>query len=202
MPSDALNIRGPAGNLQAQFDGAGDNTTIAVLCHPHPQYGGSMHDAVLDTVARVLLARNISCLRFNFRGVGASDGRYDQGQGEADDLRSVLAWVREGHADARLWLAGYSFGANVAWRVVPDSSVDRALLVAPPVGAMAFDGAADPAIPVDVFAGDADEFIDATALDAWQGVAVHRLPGANHFFMGAQDSLADALTAAIDRHGD
>ena len=125
-----MDIQGPVGALQAQFDSATDpQGMVAVLCHPHPQYGGSMHDAVLQTAADVFLANGIDCLRFNFRGVGASDGhlwaftgmepttRVPEGIGSAgafsfavpspnpSDRLTTLEWTMPyaGHASIRIW---------------------------------------------------------------------------------------------------
>ena len=83
-------------------------TAVALLAHPHPQMGGTMRDAVLDTVADALLERGICCLRFNFRGAGASAGTFDGGDGECDDLAAVLRWLAD-ETSAPVWLAGYSF---------------------------------------------------------------------------------------------
>lgn len=198
-----MQIPGPTGTLEARLDEAQtratDSPRIAVLCHPHPQYGGSMHDAVLETATGALLAAGIDCVRFNFRGVGASAGVYDHGVGEVDDANAVLAWARDTEP-SEIWLAGYSFGARVAWQVLANPATEitvaRGLLIAPPVGSMSFDGATT--APVDVFAGDADEFIESAALDAWQGVNIHRIPSANHFFMGAHPQLGDLLGHVIE----
>jgi alpha/beta superfamily hydrolase len=92
-----LTISGAAGNLQARLTSA-ETSAIAVLCHPHPLYGGNMQDAVLDVLADVLVEQEITCLRFNFRGVGTSDGEYHGDGGEVDDLRAVIDWV---HAELK-----------------------------------------------------------------------------------------------------
>ena len=101
----ATTIPGPVGALEARVE-AGGSGRWAILCHPHPLYGGSMHDAVLDTVATVLAEQDVGRVRFNFRGVGASDGQYDEGRGEADDLIAVRDWLATEHAPDELWLGG------------------------------------------------------------------------------------------------
>jgi alpha/beta superfamily hydrolase len=190
-------ISGPAGQLEAELTLAKVEKTItAVLCHPHPLYGGSMHDMVLDTLAEVLLARGINCLRFNFRGAGASEGTHDQGNGEVEDLHSVITWLQNEYPRDDLWLAGYSFGANIVWKSLPEQAAELALLVAPPVGAMPF-LEAEVETPVHAFAGDADDYVDLAKLDALPGVTSHVIPGADHFFMGHHATLAEEIRSVL-----
>ncbi len=194
-----FDIAGPAGALEAMTtDTDTDRSQWAVLCHPHPQYGGSMHDAVLNVLSDVLLERGISVLRFNFRGVGQSEGIFDRGIGEVEDLKAAVSWLTSEKEPARMLLGGYSFGSNVAWRACQNGlHPDLLLLIAPPVGAMDFSGAG-PGCPVHAFAGDLDEFIDSSQLDAWQGITIHQITGANHFFMGRWQELNDSLRVALD----
>jgi len=197
-----MEIPGPTGTIEAHHQpAAGPHGAEVVLCHPHPLYGGSMHDGVLDCAARTLLAGGMGVLRFNFRGVGQSDGQFDGGRGEVDDLLAAIAWLRERAPDAPLWLGGYSFGGHVAWQAAPlATGTERILLLAPPIGPMVF--APNPLdCPVDVFAGDRDEFLDAGALAAWAGVRVHVVPGADHFFSGRLDDLADRIRRAVATPG-
>lgn len=193
-----MDIPGPAGALEARIDTpANPAGRIAVLAHPHPQYGGSMHDAVLDVLARELLATGTQVARFNFRGVGGSEGKYDNGHGEADDVLSVVAWAESEHSGSALVLGGYSFGSAMAWRACARGAApQQVLLIAPPVGTMPFEGD-PPGCPVHVFAGEQDEFIDAARLAAWQGVTTHQIAGANHFFMGRSSDLAAAIRAVL-----
>lgn len=191
-------IPGPAGGIEAHHQPASrPDAAEAVLCHPHPLYGGSMHDGVLERTTQALLAAGVGVLRFNFRGVGHSDGRFDGGRGEVDDLLAAVRWLRERAAGAPLWLGGYSFGAHVVWQAAArQPEATRLLLVAPPIGPMTFPAGMS-GCPVDVFAGDRDEFIDPGALAAWTGVRVHVIAGADHFFSGHLDDLAERLAAAI-----
>jgi alpha/beta superfamily hydrolase len=145
----------------------------------------------------VLLGNGVDTLRFNFRGAGGSDGRHDNGAGEVEDLQAAIAWLQTEHGSGPLWLGGYSFGAYVVWqsldRVPPPA---RVLLIAPPVGMMAFPPR-QPGCPVDVFVGDADDFADLDALAAWEGITRHVLAGANHFFVGQSDVLKRRIEQAI-----
>ena len=189
-------IPGPAGALETRVE-AGGSGRWAILCHPHPLYGGSMHDAVLDTVAAVLAEQDVGRVRFNFRGVGASDGHYDEGRGEADDLVAVRDWLKAEHGPEELWLGGYSFGSSVVWRAASRVSEARQIvLIAPPVGAMDF-AAPDDALTaqVTIVAGTDDPFVDLAAVRQWAAgrCEVRTVDGADHFFAGRWDALAAAL---------
>lgn len=157
-----------------------------------------MHDGVLDAAASVLLAKGVNVLRFNFRGVGQSEGTHAKGEGEADDLAAIAAWALESCQSESIILAGYSFGATVAWRAAHTlPKLSRLVLIAPPVGMMPFTAPA-PACPVHVVYGDRDEYIDTAALAAWTGVTRHRVDGANHFFTGEWQGLSTAIAAAME----
>jgi len=199
MRSDALNIPSPAGSLEAWLERpATPSGTCAVLCHPHPLYGGNMHDGVLDCLAGALLGAGVTCLRFNFRGVGASTGSYAGGDGEIDDLLAAIDWVNASERPGALWLGGYSFGAHVVWESLASGAApERVLLVAPPVGRIPFTNR-QPGCRVDVFAGDRDEFVDQAVLAGWEGVDTHLIAGADHFFMGCHDDLRRRIELAID----
>jgi len=189
-----MHIDGPAGSLEARHDPAPEpGGGQAVLCHPHPRYGGSMADGVLDCLAKRLLAAGVGVLRFNFRGVGASASGFDGGRGEVQDLLAAAAWLRDCFPGEPLWAGGYSFGAWVTWEALERGLMaDRVVLVSPPVGPMAF--ASGPGgTPVDVVAGSDDDFIDPQALDAWSGVTVHTIAGADHFYSGHRSELEQAL---------
>ena len=114
-----ISIDGPKGKIEAQLrlsdSGSGE---FSLLCHPHPLYGGSMDDVVLTYIDAALEARDVSSLRFNFRGVGASTGVHDKGVGEVDDLHYLGDWLRENHNVNRLIVCGYSFGAIVALKAL------------------------------------------------------------------------------------
>ncbi len=190
-------IQGPAGPLEAMLEQPIDNgAAVAVLCHPHPLYGGSMNDAVLGLLGEALAEVSVNRLRFNFRGVGASQGRFDDGRGEVDDLLAIIDWAKAQGAGA-IWLAGYSFGAHVVCQALPRApKPHRLLLVAPPTAAMEMNLEAPPC-PLDVFAGDGDEFVDHNALSGWPEARTHLIPGADHFFSGTAESLLAAIRRAI-----
>ena len=197
--NDAMWIDGPAGRLEARLDLPGDDppAALALLCHPHPLYGGNMHDLVLSILAEVLITREIATLRFNFRGVGASEGSHSGAGGEVDDLRAVIGWAREAYPNARLTLGGYSFGAATVMSALAGSTADRALLIALPVGRLPVRDP-DGSIAVDVFAGDQDAFVDLSALAGTPHLRVHLIGGADHFFSGRWDELRAAIESVTD----
>lgn len=195
---ESLKIEGPSGVLEARLT-ASDNQRLAVLCHPHPLYGGSMNDGVLGTLSAALAATGTGTLRFNFRGVGMSAGQHDGNGGEVEDLKAVLAWSRARHPDCRILLGGYSFGASTICQLLAEGNsaeLERVLLVAPPVGGLPTP-APDGQVPTDVFAGDADPFVDQDALSSWDSVSLHTLTGADHFFSGQWDELEAKIRAAL-----
>ena len=123
FPTDKLAkllLPGPAGQLEVMTSSAEQPirhpTAIAVICHPHPLFGGTMHNKVIYTLARCFNSMGLASVRFNFRGVGLSQGVYDNGIGETDDLLAVLTWLKQSCPESVIWLAGFSFGAYVAAR--------------------------------------------------------------------------------------
>jgi len=189
---ESLAITGPAGRIEAALDlpepGSVAQPVLAIVCHPLPTEGGSMHNKVVTMAARALRESGITTLRFNFRGVGQSEGRFDDGQGELDDLRAVAAWARAEHPEKALWLAGFSFGAWVSLRAADELGASALVSIAPPVGrSWSFDDIAIPAIPWLVIQGEADEIVDAGAVFDWIATLPHpprlvKMPDTSHFF--------------------
>ena len=115
---------------------------------PHPLFAGTMDNKVVTTTARAMRdCQNVTAVRFNFRGVGKSEGSFDQGKGETEDLSAVLQWVEKTSPGAAIWLAGFSFGAYVAYKATAKFPVARCVLIAPPVTNFAFDSLPVPQIP-------------------------------------------------------
>ena len=182
-----LSIRGPAGDIECLID---EPTTAllgtAVICHPHPQHGGTMDNKVVQTLARCFLQLGLRSVRFNFRGVGGSQGGWDQGVGEvADALAVVAAHARAGQT---FMLAGFSFGGFVAAQAaheLPDGAKpQRLVLVGPSTQKQQL-----PVVPADtvVVHGEADEVVPLSATFDWarpQALPVVVLPGVGHFFHG------------------
>ncbi len=191
FPSAAmtLSLPGPVGALEAAIDlpdADAARVGTAIVCHPHPQHGGSLHNKVVTMLARSLRESGLASVVFNFRGVGASQGSYDDGVGETADLLAVAAWVQRVRPDAALWLAGFSFGSYVVTRAAAQLPVQQMILVAPPVSRWDFAAFISPC-PLLVIQGEADEVVDPAAVFAWAAAlmpapAVVRMPDTGHFF--------------------
>jgi alpha/beta superfamily hydrolase len=205
--SEQLFIPGPAGRLEAIIDGpaGAEIKGGAVVCHPHPQHGGTMRNKVVHTLARGFLGLGFETLRFNFRGTGQSGGEYDAGRGELDDARSALAWMRARHGREPLWLAGFSFGAAIAIRTAVLDPVDGLVSVAPAVRRFAEGLEGQPQCPWLVVQGDEDELVDVDETIDWlnglePGPELLVLEGAEHFFHGKLLVLRDAVTGFVKRY--
>lgn len=192
-------VAGPAGALQCAVDApAGPPRGVAVLCHPHPQHGGTMDNKVVMTLARALLQLGYTAVRFNFRGVGSSEGHWDQGRGEVDDALAVVAAQRA--AGQPLVLGGFSFGGYVASqaaaRIVPTGPAEHLVLVGPAV--LNFPMAPVPADTL-VVHGEHDDVVPLAAVFDWarpQHLPVTVVPGAGHFFHGQLSVLKHIVTRA------
>jgi len=116
---ESLFIKGPAGRLEALLEEPEDGAPreAALVCHPHPQHGGTMHNKVVHRIARGLRGAGAVVLRFNYRGVNLSEGAYDHGEGELEDARSALSYLRERYPDLPFTLAGFSFGSRIVLRL-------------------------------------------------------------------------------------
>jgi alpha/beta superfamily hydrolase len=145
-----LTLRGPAGEIEAvaelpepQLARAG----VALICHPHPLHGGTMHNKVVVMIERSLRELGLRTLRFNFRGVGASNGEHDDGRGETLDVLALAEWLQKVRPNDALWLAGFSFGSYVALLAARHLPVKQMISVAPPVGRWDFSAAIAPPCP-------------------------------------------------------
>ena len=174
-------------------------TRGAVITHPHPLYGGDMNNPVVIAVRQAYRRQGISTLRFNFRGVGASEGCYDNGAGERRDVSAALAFL-SGRGVTTLDLAGYSFGAWV--NAGTGGSFKRMVMVSPPVAFMSF----DPAAPIPtlqlIVTGGRDEIAPprmiSTYRNQWNRAAVLEvLPDADHFYAGHFKALEDTIVSCV-----
>jgi alpha/beta superfamily hydrolase len=194
--AEQVTLEGPAGALEAvlEIPEDADIWRFMVVCHPHPQHGGTMDNKVVTTLARAAHALAVPTIRFNYRGVGNSAGSYDEGRGETDDALAAVAAGRQRWPGSALWLAGFSFGGIVALRAStrPDAGdVQRLVTIAPALG-REFTSPADikvPHCPWLIVQGDADEVIDGALVLDWArrlGPAARLavLAGAGHFFHG------------------
>jgi len=200
-----LTLAGPAGPLEAVVDPgeAPRVPVVAIVCHPLPTEGGTMHNKVVTMTARALRELGVDTVRFNFRGTGASAGTFDEGDGETEDLCAVAAWVRATRPDAALWLAGFSFGAYVSLRASAQLQPALVLSIAPPVGrSWDFDPVVPPTCPWLVIQGEADEVVDPQAVFDWveslpNPPELVRMPETDHFFHRKLMDLRGAIKHGV-----
>ena len=201
----SVGIEGPAGLLEGLLRSPAAPAGAAVVAHPHPKHGGTMHTKVVHRAARILSDRfSLAALRFNFRGVGASAGSYDEGRGETEDLVAAGDWMRRRQPLGPFVLSGFSFGALCALHGAPRLAPDVLFLIGLPVDR--WDGAVPAAQPWRVVwvQGDEDEFsppAKARAIAETRGWMFLSVPGADHFFAGKlaefEAAAGDALEKAL-----
>jgi alpha/beta superfamily hydrolase len=188
--TERFELAGPAGRIQALRDRPqGEPRGSAVIAHPHPLFGGTMDNKVVQTLARAFVQAGWTAVRFNFRGVGASEGQHDEGRGEVDDMLAVVAAAAH---DGPLALAGFSFGAYVAARVLesrwPARDVQQVVLVG--VAASRFQVPVLPEAAHErtlVVHGEQDDTVPLGSVLDWarpQSLPVTVVPGIGHFFHG------------------
>jgi len=205
--AERLVVSGPTGPLECAVDApaAADDGAplgVVVLCHPHPLHGGTMDNKVVMTLARTFVQLGYRSVRFNFRGVGASGGRWDEGRGEVDDALAVIAAQRI--AGRPLLLGGFSFGGYVATQAAQrlaaagaEQRAARLVLIAPAAGNFTL-----APVPADtlVVHGEADDVVPLAAVLDWarpQSLPVTLVPGAGHFFHGQLTLLKQIVGAAF-----
>jgi len=159
----------------------------AVLCHPHPEHGGTMRNKVVTIMERSLRELGLRTVRFNFRGVGESEGKFDEGIGEAQDLRTVLDWVQATRPNDQLWLGGFSFGAYISLQVASEFPIRQLISIAPPAGRYGMEILTTPNCPWLVVQGTEDEVVSAEAVKQWAenlspAPQLVMMEGAGHFF--------------------
>jgi uncharacterized protein len=185
-------VAGPAGALQCAVDAPeGAARGLAVICHPHPQHGGTMDNKVVVTLARAHLQCGWRTVRFNFRGIGASAGAWDEGRGEIDDALAVARALRDGAEP--LAIAGFSFGGYVASHAAAALDAGNLVLIAP--ATQNFTVAAVPPGTLVVHA-EADDVVPLSATLDWarpQALPVVVVPGGGHFFHGQLQLLKELV---------
>lgn len=216
MPEVFLN--GPEGRLEGRYrQGAGSNPPVALILHPHPQYGGTMNNRVVYALHQAFARQGFSVLRFNFRGVGRSQGQFDNGPGELSDAASALDWLQSFNSDAKgCWIGGFSFGAWIAMQVLmrrpeidgfiaaapPANMFDFTFLAPCPSSGLVLQGSRDELVPEPEVA----KFADKLAHQREIVVEYRKIEGADHFFNNhiddfsghIDDYLASRLGAPTD----
>ena len=185
-------IDGPCGALEMAFTLPADAPAVALalICHPHPQFGGTMDNKVVQTLAKALAELGCATLRFNFRGVGKSAGVFDDGVGETEDAAAALAWARSQVPESTpLVAAGFSFGCFVQTLLLPRSQPQQLVLVGPAVNRFTISEVAKDTI---IIHGEEDDVVPLADVMNWarpQGLPVTVFPGAGHFFHGRLTEL-------------
>jgi hypothetical protein len=211
MKSRRQDVRIPAGEirLEAAFGiaEAGARAPGVIICHPHPQFGGSMDNNVVWALFDTFVERGYAAVAFNFRGVGRSGGRYEEGEGEAGDVSAVLDWLDQ-RAEVRglgLGVLGYSFGAWVGLRAaLKDPRVRCMGAVAPPLAMYSFAFLKELRVPLFVVSGDRDPFCPAEGKGALgfhlpDRIAWKTLAGADHFFWNREKEAAECLAGEFEK---
>ncbi|ATN85211.1 Dot/Icm type IV secretion system effector CoxH3 [Coxiella burnetii] len=200
MTNEDFLIQGPVGQLEVMITRPKgiEKSVTGIICHPHPLHGGTMNNKVLTTLAKALDELGLKTVRFNFRGVGKSQGRYDNGVGEVEDLKAVLRWVEHHWSQDDIWLAGFSFGAYISAKVAYDQKVAQLISVAPPVFYEGFASLTQMASPWLIVQGDQDEVVPFEQVKAFVNqisspVEFVVMSGASHFFHGRLIELRELL---------
>jgi hypothetical protein len=199
-------FQGPAGQIEAILkEPAGPVKRAAIVCHPHPLFGGTMHNKVVYRIARAFQDAGFAVLRFNFRSAGRSEGEHDYGRGEQDDLGAAMKFIEEKYPDAEIWLAGFSFGSAVMLRAAAcDDRVRAFVAVGVPVSKYKFSEIAQCNKPKLFAQGSLDEFGPTedlqrlfAALDEPKQLRI--VKGADHFFEGHLAELGAAVSDFISK---
>jgi hypothetical protein len=205
-------IPGPEGRLEGRYHHSKTaNSPIALLLHPHPQHGGTMNNKIVYQLYHLFARRGFSTLRFNFRGVGRSQGSYDRGEGELSDAAAALDWLQgQNPTAAHCWIAGFSFGAWIGMQLLMRRpEIDAFISVAPPANiydfgflapcpssGMIIQGAADKIVPLD----SVQKLV--TKLNHQKGIKIdHRIiDKADHFFSSHIDELTTNVEDYLEKH--
>jgi hypothetical protein len=199
----SLSITGPAGQLEALLwtSAEPEPPFVAVVCHPHPLFGGTMHNKVVFQTAKALHQRGASVLRFNFRGVGHSEGAHDNGRGEQDDARSAIDYMATEFPGRPVLVAGFSFGSRVGLEVgCADSRVERLIGLGLPVDKMDLGFLRDCQKPKLIIQGGSDQFgsrknVESLFATLPEPKKLVIIDGADHFFTGQLEKVAAAIDA-------
>ena len=200
----SLFVSGPCGDLEAIIHKPTQENKqfIAVVCHPHPLYQGTMNNKVVTTLAKLWSDLGYYTVRFNFRGVGKSAGTYDEGLGEVDDALTIIQWLQQQFPNRQLILSGFSFGSFVAAQAALKVDVATLILIAPPVTNLRFSQLAEFSCPWIVVQGEQDEIVAVDEVIAWCQARQHPpqlilMPKTTHFFHGRLTELREKLIAAF-----
>ena len=193
-----IDLYGKAGRLEALYRDLQDPSAVAVICHPLPTHGGTLHNKVVFRAARGLENANVATLRFNFRGVGASTGTFDAGEGEQDDFLAALAWLRRKHPEKKVIAGGFSFGSWVASRAGCETTdCDALFLIGTPVNKYDFGYLRNCEKPMLFLHGTQDEHGDVAKLEPLvqqvRNAESVIVTGADHFFTKQLEAVEETM---------
>ena len=209
MPEVIFN--GPEGRLEGRYHHSkAPNAPVAVILHPHPERGGTMNNKVIITLYQTFVRRGFSTLRFNFRGVGRSQGVFDRGEGELSDAASALDWLQSYNPNAAAcWVAGFNFGASIGMQLLMRRpEIESFISVAPPAHQYDFTFLAPCPSSGLIIQGQKDEQVPPEAvaklahkLSHQRGITVDHLlvPDANHFFHNRTDALSEEVDGYLSK---
>lgn len=199
---ESLFIPGPGGRLEVLLEEPDQDPPreAALVCHPHPQHGGTMHNKVVHRIARGLRASGAVVLRFNYRGVGLSEGAWAHGVGEADDARIALRFLRKRHPDLPFTVAGFSFGSRIALRL--GDGARRVIAAGFPTVHKDYEYLTECTVPRVFIQSTNDEFgplaeIERLVASLKQPVHLIAIPSRDHFFAGGLDELEAAVRGLL-----
>lgn len=198
-------IDGPLGQLEALVTLPKSSDALkgaAVVCHPHPLKEGTMHNKVVHFIAKTFNDCGYGAVRFNYRGVGQSSGKYGEGIGESEDALAVMNWTQDHINSLPLWLAGFSFGGYVALRCSTQKNIRGLITVAPAVNLLDFQALQLPSIPWQMIHGDEDDVVPFNDAAQWyDGLSIQPqldiMNGAGHFFHGRLNELREHIKQFI-----
>jgi alpha/beta superfamily hydrolase len=206
-----VTFTGPAGRIEGRFQPSKQRgAPIAIVLHPHPQFGGTMNNKIVYDLFYAFVQRGFSALRFNFRGVGRSQGSFDHGAGELSDAASALDWVQAVTPEAKsCWIAGVSFGAWIGMQLLMRRpEIEGFISVAPPANRFDFSFLAPCPSSGLIVHGDADRVAPlkdvetlVSKLKTQKGIVIEQsvISGANHFFDNKTDELIASCSSYLDR---
>ena len=204
-------IPGPAGRLEAKYYKSKKKTSpISLILHPHPQYGGTMNNKVVVETFNTFMDNDFSVCRVNFRGVGKSDGEFDNGQGELADAAAALDWVeRENFDNSQCWIAGFSFGSLIAMQLLMRRpEINRFVIISPQPNVYDFSFLSPCPTSGLIISGKKDELVPQQSINELKnrlsnqkGINVNfdQISEANHFFSSTEDNLKKSLNKYISK---
>lgn len=203
--STDLIIQGPAGQLEAQLCEVPAPRGIAVICHPHPQHGGTMRNKVVTTTAKAFQHCHMHTLTFNYRGVGNSEGTFGHGTGEIEDCNAIITWMQRQYPTLPLWLAGFSFGSFIAASNAEKHTPQGLITIAPAVNRTDYSTLTHITCPWLLVAAEHDELVPLEAIEHFakqppSPLTLTTAAQSSHFFHGKLIHLRTQLIEWITRH--